>query len=161
MEKIKHDEKRIIEIEVNEKGDKIYIPMDDARFYDKFLEMFNNIISSAEAINGRINEIEKEYAGKEDFESKWQRCKKISAENVAFSNCAVEMVEMVFGKDALKKYFADVYEKIPDYLPDTDGFMDFLEKITPVIDKMFGKKTQRKIIDKSKMSKYQPQSFGK
>lgn len=54
------------------------------------------------------------------------------------AECIAE-IDRVFGENTVKKYFYALYEAIPDFVPDVEYFMDFIEKITPIVKEIYAK----------------------
>lgn len=149
---------KIEEVEVNQHGDKIYISGEDSTVFDRFVNCFDFIIKQAKEKEAELVGIEKKYDGKDSVEDEIEMVVEMSRVNVDFSNKAVEQIDGIFGEGTVKKYFRDHYEKIPSFLPGVDCFMDFLEQISPVMEKIFGQTVKnRELASKARMSKYQPQ----
>lgn len=158
-EKIKKEESvKLLKVELNETGDYIVISADDPKLFDRFVAGFNQIMNMAEEMPKKLNKIEKQYDGKDDFKSVLEKTSAMSKVNVEFSEEAVVIIDGTFGEGTIKKYFAEVYKEIPDFLPDSDCIIDFIEKITPIVEKTFDRKLQSR---KTRMAKYQPQDFKK
>ncbi len=152
----------IIQIELNDFGDYVMIPADEPMFFDRFVKGYKSIINLADDIPARIEEIKKKYKGKEDFSSELDKITEISSINVNFSEEAVKVIDGIFADDVIKKYFRDVYEVIPNFLPDADCIIDFFENVTPTIEKIFNQKMERQEKQrKARMAKYQPQDHKK
>ena len=82
----------------------------------------------------------------------------MSRVNVGFSKEAVAVVDGILGEGAVKKHFRSIYEEIPEFLPDADCFIAFLEELTPIMEKLFDRKLERQQkASKDRMAKYQPQ----
>lgn len=153
---------RYEEITLNRKGDKTYISVDDATLFDRFVNGYKHIAEQADAIPGRIREIEKKYEGKTEFQDEMQKTVELSRVNVGFSEDSVKVIDDIFGKDTVRMYFRDLYEKIPTFLPNADCFLEFLERITPEMERLFHRKMEdREKLARKRMAKYQPQDHRK
>lgn len=152
----------IEEITINKHGDKIFISAEDSTLFDRFVNCFDFIIEQSKSKVTELTEIEKKYDGKEDTESKIKMSVEMSRVNVGFSNEAVKMIDGIFGEGTVRKYFCDHYEKIPSFLPGIDCFMEFFDKVSPAMEKIFGKMIKgRKEASRARMAKYQPQDHKK
>lgn len=150
------------EITVNKHGDKIYISAEDSTLFDRFVNCFDFIIKQSKSKAAELAEIEKKYEGKKDTESEIEMAVEMSRVNVGFSTEAVRTIDGVFGEGTVRKYFRDHYEKIPDFLPGTDCFMEFLDKISPIMEDIFGKMIKgREEASRARMAKYQSQDHKK
>lgn len=151
---VKKESAKLHKVELNEVGDYIIISADDPKLYDRFVDGFNQIMDMADEMPKKLDKIEKQYAGKDDFKAVLEKTSAMSKVNVKFSEEAVMVVDGIFGEGTIKKFFAEIYKEIPDFLPDSDCIIDFLEKITPIVEKTFDRKMERR---KARMAKYQPQ----
>ena len=134
----------IEEIAINRHGDKIFISAEDSTLFDRFVNCFDFIIKQSKSRAAELDEIEKKYEGKKDTESE------------------IETIDGVFGEGTVRKYFCDHYEKIPSFLPGVDCFMEFLDKISPIMEEIFGKVIKgREEASRARMAKYQPQDHKK
>lgn len=160
MEKIKlqKNEAKIIKIELNDKGDYTVISPDDSLLFDKFVAGYKRIVELSDEIPAKLDKIEQKYENDDTFNSVINKTVEMSKVNVAFSNEAIAIMDGIFGAETIRKYFRDCYEEIPDFIPDVDCFVDFLDKIIPEMEKIFNRKieNQRKK-SKERMAKYQPQ----
>jgi hypothetical protein len=157
-EKIGLKSTNLTKVELNDHGDYITVSVDNPTFFDDFAIGYKKISDLADSISVKLEEIEKKYEGREDISTDMDKALEISKINVNFSKEAVATIDKIFGTDTIKKYFRNIYEEIPNFLPDTDCIIDFFEQITPVIEKLFDRKIERqKKASKQRMAKYQPQ----
>lgn len=161
MEKIKLNDSsvKLIKIELNKYGDYVAVSADDSMLLDRFVAGYKKIVDMSEDTPRKIEEVEKRYEGKEDFSATMDKTLEISRINVGFSKEATEIVDGIFGEGTIRKYFRDIFEEIPQFLPDADCFIEFLEEITPELEKLFGRKVEeRNKKSRERMAKYQPQN---
>lgn len=152
----------LLKIELNSDGDYIVISADNSMLFDNFTAGVKNIADMADEIAEKLNEIEKRYEAKADFESVMQKTSEVSKINVQFSKDAIAVVDGIFGEGTVRKYFREAYEEIPDFLPDADCIIDFFEQLTPEMEKLFNRKAEeRSKKSKERMAKYQPQDHRK
>lgn len=130
----------LYKIELNDMGDYIEISTADTVIFDRFVETYRQIVSAAKELPRRYREIEKVRVipGHEN-----KTVEKIRA-NVRFYEESAEKIDLVFGQGTLKKYFREHYEKIPDFMPRTEYFIDFFEQMVPVLEKLFGRKVDER-----------------
>lgn len=150
------------EITLNEHGDMVVVSADDPTLFDRFVLGYKRIIEMADSVQGKLSEIEKEYEGKEEFSSLMGKVVAMSGVNVDFSKEAAEIIDSIFGAGTIRKRFYDYYEKIPDFLPDADMFIEFMDVLLPIMEKIFDCKMERQEkTNKARMAKYQPQDYKK
>lgn len=160
--KVKAKSGGILKIELNGAGDYVAVSADDSMLFDNFISGYRRIADLADAVPAKLDEIEKKYEGREDFRSMVDKAAEMSGVNVQFSKDATEAIDGIFGDGTVRKYFHDIIEEIPDFLPDVDCIMDFFEQITPEMEKLFNRKIEeRDKRSKERMAKYKPQNHGK
>ena len=148
----------VAKIELNNEGDYAAVSTDDSTLFDRFASGYKHIVELAESMPLKLEEIEKQYSGKEDFADIMEKTIVISRVNVGFSEEAVAVLDGILGSGAVKKHFRSVYEEIPNFLPDADCFISFLEQLVPIMEKLFHRKLERqKKASEERMPKYQPQ----
>lgn len=164
MENIRIEKKNahILKVELNNCGDYISVSADDPTLLDRFTAGARRIYELADEIPGKLAEISRRYEGKEDFRDIMDRSAEMSGVNVGFSEEVTAVIDGIFGVGTLSKYFRAIYEEIPDFLPDADCIMDFLEQIIPVMEGLFGQKIERQQeASRARMAKYRPQDHKK
>lgn len=136
----KESKSGLYKIELNNMGDYIEISTADTGLFDRFVETYRQIVSAAKELPRRYRAIEKVRVipGHEN-----KTVEKIRA-NVRFYEESAEKIDLVFGQGTLKKYFREHYEKIPDFMPGTEYFIDFFEQMAPVLEKLFGRKVDER-----------------
>lgn len=164
MEKTKIENKKIklLKIELNDNGDYIAISADDSTMFDRFVTGFKNIAELADQLPHNIAAIEKQYQEKQGFTDAAEKTVLILKENKMFSEKSIQAIDEIFGEGTVKKYFRDIYEEIPDFLPDAECILDFFQKISPIMEELFQQKLdQRRQTSKANMQKYRPQDYSK
>lgn len=156
--KIGLSSENLLKIELNSLGDCIVISADNTMFFDGFAAGYKRIVNLADDVPVKMSEIEKKYDNRKDFSSVMDMAVEMSKVNVDFSQNAIGIIDNIFGEGTVKKYFRILYDKIPNFLPDSDCIIDFFEQITPVVEALYGRKIERqKEASKARMSKYKPQ----
>ncbi|MDE7133016.1 MAG: hypothetical protein K2O65_14710 [Lachnospiraceae bacterium] len=132
----KENNAKLYKIELNDMGDHIDISTGDTELFDRFRETYKQIADAAKDLPRRCEEIDKVRAipGHENkiVEKIWI--------NVRFCKESAEKIDDIFGQGTLKKYFRSLYEKIPDFVPEANCFIDFYDQMIPVLEKLFGRK---------------------
>lgn len=160
--KIGEHSAKLTKLELNSNGDYVAISTDSAALFDDFVNGYKKIADLSDEIPKNIKKIEEQYKESEGFASDMQMAVAISKENVGFSLEATKIVDSIFGDGTVKKYFRNIYDEVPDFLPDSDCFFEFFEKITPVMEKLFDRKMKEsEKLSKKRMAKYQPQDYKK
>ncbi len=147
----------ILKIELNDNEDYTVISTDDDTFFERFAEAYKTILEKAENLEKRYTDLEEKYKDNE-MERIVQKIK----EKRKFSESATEIIDHIFGEGTVSKYFRDIIEEVPGFVPSADCMLMFLEQVTPDIEKLFNKKLdEREKLSKARMAKYQPQDHKK
>lgn len=146
-----------LKIELNDCGDYTVISTDDDTFFERFAEAYKTIMGKAIDLDKKYAELDEKYAD-DEMERIVQKVK----EKRKFSESATEIIDHIFGAGTVSKYFSDIIKEIPEFVPSADCMLEFLEQVTPDIEKLFNKKLdEREKLSKARMAKYQPQDHKK
>lgn len=160
--KITDSSASLVKITLNSQGDYTAVSTDDATLFDRFVAGFKRVIDISDDAPAKLKEIEKKYAKNTGITSKMDEVLEISRVNVEFSSEAVAVVDSIFGEGTIKKYFRKIYDELPNFVPNPDCILEFFEKITPEMEKLFNRKMEeRDKLRKQRMAKYQPQDHKK
>lgn len=156
IEKIEAEEMRIdnqvqmTKVYVGGGDDFIVVSGNDISIIDRFLAAGEEL----ESLAGELDKNESEI-GENDYKKEMEARRK-------FSEKATEIMDNVFGNGTTRKFFGDVYDVIPNFQPDAECFLDFWNKLIPVIERLSEHKIKlEKLASKQRMSKYQPQDHKK
>lgn len=126
----------LFKIELNKQGDYIVVPMGNDAFFDRFAKGCKQIWGLAGGTRNKLMKIERKYKKLKDFEAILKEIEETIEVRTQFSKNATSIIDNIFGEGTVRKYFRKFYEEDPDFMPNVDCFTDFLEKITPVIQKL-------------------------
>lgn len=131
-------------------GEQIFVSGNDISIIERF-------VAAGEELEKLADEMEKEESGTDGKDYR-----KAVEERKSFSEKATGIMDDVFGAGTTHKFFGDVYEKIPNFQPDLECFLDFWDALIPVMERMSDHKIKlEKLASKRRMSKYQPQDHKK
>lgn len=143
IEELKASNDVIITRVVFDNGSCIYVSGNDASIIARFLKAGDEL----EELGKEEDKIKDEYSEKEYEEA-------IEIQ-MNISKRASEIMDGVFGEGTTDKYFGDVRELIPTFIPDIECFLGYWDVFIPLIERMMGHK--EKLASKKRMAKYQPQ----
>lgn len=63
-----------------------------------------------------------------------------SSANVLFLNKCIEEINGVFGENTIQNVYRECYEVTPDFVPDENALIEFVDGVVPVMNKLFGEK---------------------
>lgn len=143
IEELKASNDVIITRVVFDNGSCIYVSGNDVSIIMRFLKAGDEL----EELKKEEDKIKDEYGEKEYEEAIEIR--------MNISKRASEIMDGVFGEGTTDKYFGDVIELIPTFIPDVECFLGYWDAFIPLIERMMGHK--EKLASKKRMAKYQPQ----
>lgn len=149
---------QLTKVYVGSGNDYIVVSGNDISIFERFKNAGNELEKLADELELKDAEIRKKYDGKENSEIDSADREKIIGIKKEFSQEAEKIMDGVFGEGTTKKFFGDVYAVIPTFQPDLECFLDFWDKLIPVIERLSEHKIKlEKLASKKRMSKYQPQ----
>lgn len=139
----------------------IIISSSDPTLFDRFVNGFKSILELSDETEQKAANIDLNIES-DSIENTINKTIDLSRINVEFSNKAMKITENIFGEGVIRKYYKDIYDEMPDFLPDVECFLDFYEKLIPVMENIFGNKIkEREARRKQQMKKYVPQDYRK
>lgn len=120
---------------LNNMDEYVDILTDDPLLFDRFAEGRGRIMDMVAVLIRKHKKIEREYRKRG-----WERTVALVRANAGFSKEAVKIMNGVFGEETIEKYFRKIYEEYSDFTPGVECFMDFFEKVTPVMERLFDRK---------------------
>lgn len=160
--KLKDNSDAAIKVELNDDGDYILLAANSATFFDNYVSFLKDLTELSENSEKEVNKLKEQYEEDMDDGSKIELAHQIAKQSVTFSEKATKIVDDFLGENTTYKYFKVLYEGVKDFMPGEECFADLISNITPVIEKVYGKKIEiRQKISKSKTEKYVPQDFKK
>lgn len=146
------------EIILNARGESIHVLVSDSTLLDRFVSGYKAILEKAEALPKQLKAAEEESSGEDGILTEMEKVVRLSKINVTFSEECVSIIDGIFGEETVKKYFRDIYDKVPSFLPNAECIIEFFENMTPVIEELFSKKIETDQRAKAaRMAKYKPQ----
>ena len=126
--------------------DFIVVSGNDISIIDRFLAAGEELETLAAELDKKEHDV-----GENDYKKEMEIRKE-------FSEKATAIMDGVFGDGTTRKFFSDVYAVIPNFQPDAECFIDFWDKLIPVIERLSEHKIKlEKLASKQRMAKYQPQ----
>ena len=126
----------LFKIELNEQGDYITVPIGDDAFFDCFARGCKQIAGMTKGACNKLKKIERKFKKLKGFEADIKEIEERTKVNIQFSKNVTAIIDNIFGEGTVKKYFRKLYEEDPDFMPDVECFTDFLDQITPVMQKL-------------------------
>ncbi|MBD5521229.1 MAG: hypothetical protein HDR03_08430 [Lachnospiraceae bacterium] len=127
---------KLYKIELNDMGDHIDISTGDMELFDRFQETYKQIADAAKDIPRRCQEIDKVRV----ISGHGNKIVEKIMIKVRFYEESAEKIDNIFGQGTLKKYFNKLYKEVPDFMPGAECFIDFYDKMLPVLEELFGRR---------------------
>lgn len=145
------------------RGDEfITISGNDASIYLKFIRARRRFIELANDLDDKELAIREKYKGKADEEMSDDDAEKILGLYGNLYEESKSIMDGVFGDGATKRFWSDVFEDIPDFVPKTEAWEDYFDSLVPVMNKLFEHEERlEKLSSMKRMGKYQPQDHKK
>lgn len=142
----------------NDNDNFIVISGNDASIYLKFVNARKKFMLLADDLDSRELEIREKYKGKDEAEIADEDIEKILGFYKDFFDASEKIMDGVFGEGTTRKFWKDVFDVIPDYVPTQEAWMDYFDALIPVAEKL-SDHTERleKLSSMKRMAKYQPQ----
>lgn len=137
-------------------NDFIVVSGNDASIYLKFVNARKQFLSLADDLENEELKIKEKYKADEEVSEEDEE--KLLALYREFSEKSEKIMDGVFGEGTTKKFWGDVYEVIPDFIPKVEAWMDYFDSLIPVAERLSDHSEHlEKLASMKRMSKYQPQ----
>lgn len=139
------------------KGDDfIVVSGNDASIYLKFVNARKQFLSLADELESEELVIKSKYKADEEISEEDEE--KLLNLYRNFSEKSEKIMDGVFGEGTTRKFWGDVYEVIPDFIPKVEAWMDYFDSLIPVVERLSDhSKHLEKLSSMKRMEKYQPQ----
>lgn len=140
----------------------IVVSGNDASIYLKFVNARTKFLALADELDEKELSIREKYKGKTDEEISDEDLETILLLYKDFYKESEKIMDGVFGEGTTRKFWADVFAVIPDYVPTTEAWMDYFDALIPVVERMSDHTVKlEKLASSKRMAKYQPQDHKK
>lgn len=138
-------------VELNEFGDYILINPGDAAFSKKFSDFIKWLNDKNEELGKVAAEMGEKYKDTPMIQQNEDGDTEIDTEQFSifvklkvdlYEQCS-EKIDALFGQGTLRKYFRAFYEINEDFVPDEDCIRDFLEEISPVLERIYDERFEK------------------
>ncbi len=137
-------------------NDFIVVSGNDASIYLKFVNARKQFLSLADDLENEELKIKEKY--KENEEVSEEDEERLLTLYKEFSNKSEKIMDGVFGEGTTRKFWGDVYEVIPDFIPKVEAWMDYFDSLIPVAERLSDHSDKlEKLSSMKRMAKYQPQ----
>ncbi len=136
----------------------VLISGNDASIYMKFVKARKKFLGLADDLENKELEIREKYKGNADEEISDEDEEKILELYKNLYEGSKSIMDGVFGSGTTEKFWSDVFEVIPDFIPKVEAWMDYFDALIPVVEKMSDHSERlEKISSMKRMAKYRPQ----
>lgn len=127
-------------VKVNSYGDEVVLNTADARIFEKFAMLYDNLQSLADRAQANMRAVNEKYG---DDTSNTDAIKDYAREYVAFSRDALKSFDEMFGDGFSRKVFRENYEIDEDFVPDETAITELVEALLPIMEDAYGKRIKR------------------
>lgn len=137
-------------IYLNIKDDYIMLNPNNSIFVDKYTAIIQWLEMKGASYQKEMEALEKKNKGHElikvnEDESvtiDTKRILEITRMRTAMCRECCEQIDALFGEGTIQKYFREIYEEIPDFVPDEECIFDFFDEISPIVGEVFHTRIQ-------------------
>lgn len=138
----------------------IVVSGNDASIYLKFVNARKKFLSLADALESEELKIKENYKGDENAEISDEDEERILGLYRNLSDESEKIMDGVFGEGTTRKFWKDVYEVIPDFVPKVEAWMDYFDSLIPVAERLSDHSERlEKLSSMKRMAKYAPQDY--
>lgn len=114
----------------------------DARTSEKFANLIDNLNNIASECTKEAQELSKKYEGRPIMADSvdTEQIIDVSTVKIKYLMRMADGIDDLFGKNTVRNVFKDAYELDPDFVPDEDALVDFVSKMIPIMNSLFGKR---------------------
>lgn len=163
-ENVKVEEMRIdnrvtlTKVYIGNGDDFIVVSGNDMSIYLKFVNARNRFMSLADSLEKEELKIKEKYKGDENTEISEEDEHELLKLYRDFSEESERIMDGVFGEETTRKFWKDVYEVIPDFIPKVEAWTDFFDSLIPVAERLSDHSERlEKLSSMKRMAKYAPQ----
>ncbi len=137
-------------------NDFIVVSGNDTSIYLKFVNARKRFLSLADELENEELKIKEKYKTDEEIGDEDEE--KLLTLYREFSEKSEKIMDGVFGEGTTRKFWGDVYEVIPDFIPKVEAWMDYFDSLIPVAERLSDHSEHlEKLASMKRMAKYQPQ----
>ncbi len=129
----------LFHVKVNSYGDEVVLNTADARIFEKFATMYDNLQMLADRAKANMEAVGKKYKDGDSLEA----IKDYAKEYVDFSRDALKEFDEMFGDGFTAKVFRENYELDEDFVPDEAAITELIDSLLPVMEEAYGKRIKR------------------
>lgn len=136
----------------------IVISGNDASIYMKFVKARRKFTELANELDDKELAIRDKYKGKADEEMSDEDEEKILELYRNLYEESKSIMDGVFGEGTTEKFWADVFEVIPGFIPKPEAWEDYFDSLIPVVERLYEHSERlEKLSSMKRMGKYQLQ----
>ena len=107
---------------------------------ERFAHLIKNLTSITERVETEEKELKQKYADVPDEDVNVERIIDTSRLHVKYINECIEEINEVFGENTIQDVFAENYALNEDFIPDEYALLEFVDKIIPLMNKLFNER---------------------
>lgn len=135
---------------LNQKDDYIMLNPNNSVFVDKYTAIIQWLEEKSAFYQKEMAALEKKNKGHklitvnedESITLDTKRILEITGMRTAMCRECCAQIDELFGAGTVSKYFREIYEEIPDFIPDEECIYDFFDEIGPIVGAVFNARVQ-------------------
>lgn len=107
---------------------------------ERFAELIQRLNNISEECEREAKKFNKELIGKQSDDIDMEQVIAASRIKVSYLERIINEIDGVFGENTIHNVYSDAYELDPDFVPDEIALVEFVDKVIPVMNSLFGKR---------------------
>ena len=112
----------------------------DKKTAERFAYLIKNLTSITERVEAEEKELKQKYADVPEEDVNVERIINTSRLHVKYISECIEEINGVFGENTIQNVFAENYTLNEDFIPDEYALLEFVDKIIPLMNKLFNER---------------------
>lgn len=107
---------------------------------ERFAHLIKNLTSITERVEVEEKELRQKYADVSDEDVNLEQIIDTSKLHIRYINECIDEINGVFGANIIQEVFAENYALNEDFIPDEYALLEFVDKIIPLMNKLFNER---------------------
>lgn len=131
----------------------LQINIADAQTAERFANLIQNLNKISDECEKEAKKIDIEFGTDEEIDV--EKVIVVSKLKTDYLNRIISEIDSVFGENTIRNIYSESYDNNPDFVPDEVALVEFIDKVIPVMNGLFGKRFE------TYKKKYNPGKKGK
>lgn len=107
---------------------------------ERFANLIRNLTNISERAEADEKALKQKYSDVKEDDVNLDQIVDTSRMHIKYINECIDEINGVFGENTIQNVFAENYALNEDFVPDQDALMEFVDKIIPLMDRLFNER---------------------